>query len=76
MKFDLDSNDLVASVKKLGEPFHDSALALSKRIRDEEGPGMGSALVLIEVPGVLAASSKMPIEKSTKQQPRFKINST
>ena len=63
MKLGLDSNVLVASVKKFGEPFHDSALALSKRIRDEDGTGIGSALVLIEVPGALASASKMPIEK-------------
>jgi predicted nucleic acid-binding protein len=63
MKLGLDSNVLVASVKKLGEPFHDSALTLSKRIRDEGGSGVGSALVLIEVPGALASASKMPIEK-------------
>ncbi len=63
MKIGLDSNVLVASVKKLGEPFHDSALALSKRIKDENGSGIGSALVLIEIPGALASSSRMPIEK-------------
>jgi len=63
MKLGLDSNVLVASVKKLGEPFHDSALALSKRIRDQDGTGIGSALVLIEIPGALASASKMPIEK-------------
>lgn len=63
MKIGLDSNVLVASVKKLDEPYHDSCLALSKRIRNENGSGIGSALVLIEVPGALAASSKIPIEK-------------
>jgi predicted nucleic acid-binding protein len=62
MKIGIDSNVLVASVKKLGEPFHDSALELSKRIKDENGSGISSALVLIEVPGALAASSRMPIE--------------
>lgn len=63
MKIGLDSNVLVASVKKPGEPFHDSALELSKRIKDEKGSGISSALVLIELPGALASSSKMPIEK-------------
>jgi predicted nucleic acid-binding protein len=63
MKVGIDSNVLVASVKKLGEPFHDSALELSRRIKDANGSGICSALVLIEVPGALAASSKMPIEK-------------
>jgi predicted nucleic acid-binding protein len=63
MKVGIDSNVLVASVKKPGEPFHDSALELSRRIKDENGSGVSSALVLIEVPGALAASTKMPIEK-------------
>ena len=63
MKIGLDSNALVASVKKLGEPFHDSALELSKRVKDENGSCIGSALVLIEIPGALASSSNMPIEQ-------------
>jgi predicted nucleic acid-binding protein len=63
MKIGLDSNVLVASVKKLGEPYHDSSIALSRRIEDEDGLGIGSALILIEVPGALASSSNMPIEK-------------
>jgi predicted nucleic acid-binding protein len=63
MKIGLDSNVLVASVKKVGEPFHDSALELSRRIKDQNGSGIGSALVLIEIPGALASSSTMPIEK-------------
>ena len=63
MKIGLDSNVLVASVKKVGEPFHDSSIALSRRIKDEDGAAVASALVLIEVLGALASSSKMPIEK-------------
>jgi predicted nucleic acid-binding protein len=63
MKVGIDSNVLVASVKKFGEPFHDSALELSRRIKDGNGSGISSGLVLIEVPGALAASSKMPIDK-------------
>jgi predicted nucleic acid-binding protein len=62
MKVGLDSNVLVASIKKLDEPFHDSALELSRRIKHENGSGISSALVLIELPGALASSSKMPIE--------------
>jgi predicted nucleic acid-binding protein len=63
MKIGIDSNVLVASVKKLGEPFHNSALELSKRLRDENGSGITSALALIEIPGALASSTRMPIEK-------------
>jgi len=63
MKIGLDSNVLLASVKKLGERFHDSALELSRRIKDQNGSGIGSALVLIEIPAALASSSRMPIEK-------------
>jgi predicted nucleic acid-binding protein len=63
MMIGLDSNVLVASVKKLGEPFHDSCIALSRKIKDEGGSIISSALVLTEVPGALASSSKMPIEK-------------
>jgi predicted nucleic acid-binding protein len=78
MKIGLDSNVLVASVKKIGEPFHDSALRLSKRIKRESGSGISSALVLIEVPGALASSSKMPIEKiyevTVSVQEQFNLN--
>ena len=78
MKLGLDSNVLVASVKKLGEPFHDSSLALSKKIRNENGKGIGSALVLIEIPGALASASKMPIEKiyevTASVQDQFNLN--
>ena len=63
MRIGLDSNVLVAAVKKLGEPFHDSALQLAKRIKDDGESCISSALVLIEVPGALASSSTMPIEK-------------
>jgi predicted nucleic acid-binding protein len=78
MKIGIDSNVLVASVKKLGEPFHDSALKLAKRIKDENGSGIGSALVLIEVPGALAASTTMPIERiyevTASVQEQFNLN--
>ena len=63
MKIGLDSNVLVASVKKVGEPFHGSTIELSRRINEEDGSSIGSALALIEVPGALASSSTMPIEK-------------
>ena len=62
MKVGLDSNVLVASVKKVGEPFHDSTLKLSRKIKEESASGIGSALTLIEIPGALASASKMPVE--------------
>jgi hypothetical protein len=37
MKTGLDSSVLVASVKKIGEPFHDSSIALPRKIKDEDG---------------------------------------
>jgi len=57
-----DSNVLVASVKKLGEPYHDSAIELARRVSRADVSSLASALVLIEVPGALV-STKMPIEK-------------
>lgn len=63
MKIGLDSNVLVASVKTPGEPYHEAALELSNRITRENVSSIGSALVLIEIPGALASSTKMPIEK-------------
>ena len=62
MKVGLDSSVLVASVKKLGEPYHNSAIELARKISQEDLPSVASALVLIEVPGALA-STRMPIEK-------------
>ena len=53
---------LVASVKKLGEPYHNSAIELARKISQEDMPSVASALVLIEVPGALS-STRMPIEK-------------
>ena len=63
MKIGLDSNVLVASVKKVGEPYHRSAIELSRKVSQEAMFSVASALVLIEVPGALASSTKMPIEK-------------
>ncbi len=77
MKIGLDSNVLVASVKKLGEPYHRSALELSRRISRGGASSVASALVLIEVPGALASSTNMPIEKiyevSVSLQANFKL---
>jgi len=53
---------LVASVKKLGEPYHNSAIELARKISQEDMASVASALVLIEVPGALS-STRMPIEK-------------
>jgi len=35
MKVGLDPNVLVSSVKRVGEPFHDSTLKLSRKIKEE-----------------------------------------
>ncbi len=53
----------MASVKKLGEPHHNSALDLAHEILKRNAVSVASALVLIEVPGALSSSTKMPIEK-------------
>jgi predicted nucleic acid-binding protein len=63
MKIGLDSNVLVASVKKPGEPYHDSVLELAKKAAREDVSCVASALVLIEIPGALASSTNMPIER-------------
>lgn len=63
MKICVDSNVLVASVKKRGERYHRQALELARRISEKAASCVASALVLIEVPGALASSTKMPIEK-------------
>lgn len=63
MKVGLDSNVLVASVKRSGEPHHNSAISLAKEISKQDGVGVVSALVLIEVPGALSSSTRMPVEK-------------
>jgi predicted nucleic acid-binding protein len=62
LKIGLDSSVLVASVKRVGEKFHAHCLDLSKKVREGNHEGVCSALVLTEVPGVLA-STKMPLEK-------------
>ena len=63
MKVGLDSNVLVASVKKGGEPHHNSAVNLANEISKRDIVAVASALVLIEVPGALCSSTKMPVEK-------------
>ncbi len=63
MKVGLDSNVLVASVKKPAEPYHDAALELANRVGREGRGAVASALVLIEIPGALASSTRMPIER-------------
>jgi len=62
LKVGLDSNVLVASVKKGGEPHHNSAVNLANEISKRDAVGVASALVLIEVPGALCSSTKMPVE--------------
>jgi predicted nucleic acid-binding protein len=78
LKIGLDSNVLVASVKKFGEPYHKSALDLSRKISQEDMYSVASALVLIEVPGALSSSTSMPIERiyevSASLQASFKLN--
>jgi predicted nucleic acid-binding protein len=63
LKIGLDSNLLIASVKKHAEPYHGSALELGRRASKEEISSVASALVLIEITGALASSTKMPVEK-------------
>lgn len=63
MKIGLDAGVLIASVKKRGEKFYPQALALSKKISEGRHEGICSALVLTEVPGALASSTSMPIDK-------------
>ncbi|MBS7622931.1 type II toxin-antitoxin system VapC family toxin [Candidatus Bathyarchaeota archaeon] len=63
MKIGLDSSVLVASVKKVGEPYHASSLKLSHRISQGDSFSVASALVLLEVPSALTSSTRMPIEK-------------
>ncbi len=63
MKIGLDSSVLIASVKRGGEKQHQQALQLWSRIVSENHSGICSSLVLTEVPGALASSTTMPVEK-------------
>lgn len=62
MKLGIDTSALIASIKKRGEKFHDSAVLLSDFIKDHGHVGIASSLVLIELPGALTMTT-MPIEK-------------
>lgn len=59
----LDANVLIASVKKGGEKYHKDAQELSRRIIRASHQGVCSALLLTELPGALASSTTMPVEK-------------
>lgn len=59
----LDASVLVASIKRRGEKYHEDALGLAKRMATGEHEGICSALLLIEIPGALASSTTMPLEK-------------
>lgn len=63
MKIGLDASVLIASVKRAGEKHHAQALGLARRIVAMGHEGVCSALVLTEVPGALASSTAMPVEK-------------
>jgi predicted nucleic acid-binding protein len=63
LKVGLDSSVLVASVKSEGEMHHKAALALSHRLSEGGHRGICSALLLLELPGSLASTTTMPIEK-------------
>ncbi len=63
MKIGLDANVLVASVKKVGEKYHRDTLGLSGRMVEGQHEGICSSLLLIELPGALASSTTMPVEK-------------
>jgi len=60
----LDSNVLVASVKRTGEPYNDPELELSKKIAREDVTSIGRAFVLVELPGALASSTKIQLALS------------
>jgi len=60
-------------VKKLGEPYHDSAIELARKASGADVSSLASALVLIEVPGALA-STKMPIEKIYQVSTSLQVN--
>jgi len=57
----VDTGVLIAALKKKGEKFHEDSVRLAEGVREEGA--VASALVLVEFPGALAASTTMPIEK-------------
>jgi predicted nucleic acid-binding protein len=73
LKLGFDSNVLVASVKKVGEPYHNSAIELAHKVSQAHMSGIASVLVLIEVPGALA-STKMPVEKIYQVSTSLQLN--
>lgn len=62
MKVGLDSSALVAAVKRVGEKHHADSLRLSELIRRGSHQGVCSVLAMIEIPGALASSTRMPLE--------------
>jgi predicted nucleic acid-binding protein len=54
---------LVASVKRIGEKHHADSIRLSKLIKTGSHTAVCSALAMIEIPGALASSTTMPLEK-------------
>ena len=54
---------LIASVKKIGEKYHNDVLGISHKIAEEHHEGICSSLLMIELPGALASSTTMPFEK-------------
>ncbi|MEM2133935.1 MAG: PIN domain-containing protein [Candidatus Jordarchaeaceae archaeon] len=63
MKIALDTGVLVASVKRIGEKYHQEAVQIADCIKNSKSSCVSSSLVLIELPGALASSTTMPIEK-------------
>ncbi len=63
MRVGLDSSVLVASVKRAGEKHHADSLRLSELMKRGSHTGVCSALATIEIPGALASSTTMPLEK-------------
>ncbi|MHA1380389.1 MAG: type II toxin-antitoxin system VapC family toxin [Candidatus Helarchaeota archaeon] len=59
----LDTGIYIASIKKRGEKFHDNIQEILKTIDFRKYSFISSALILIEVPGGLCASTSMPIQK-------------
>lgn len=62
MRLGIDTSVLIASIKRKGERFHGSCLRLAELVRSKEHEAVSSALVLIEFPGGLASSTRIPIE--------------
>jgi len=79
LKIGLDTGVFIASIKKKGEKFHDPILDILKMVSFDQMGFFASALILIEIPGGLCASTKLPIEniyqieKSLKNEFQMKI---